>query len=232
MKIMKTLLYTLLVLLITVVCVEGASQTFHVLHIPINADSMYVYDLPTDGGTETSAWYIGDAKIDTFITLADNTKKELIIKNYGAGYADSGSATVYPLNNLYSSQAFWGYGSGRSLSEFGFSVTVGTNNDKTGYSISGTKTTLDAMNDFDNSSDKVTLVDTSAATISEMDAMLDTLGIIAGWFPGTNSRTHYTADSDYILIITPNTDTLFRITLYHIGGAVGGAPDTVKVTRE
>ena len=28
------------------------------------------------------------------------------------------------------------------------SVTVGTNNDKTGYSISGTKTTLDALNDI------------------------------------------------------------------------------------
>ena len=53
--------------------------------------------------------------------------------------------------------AVWG-ATTRTLSAFGFSVTVGTNNDKTGYtvstvsdktgySISGTKQTLDALND-------------------------------------------------------------------------------------
>ena len=36
----------------------------------------------------------------------------------------------------------------RTLSAFGFSVTVGTNADKAGYSISGTKQTLDALNDI------------------------------------------------------------------------------------
>lgn len=44
-------------------------------------------------------------------------------------------------------------------------VTVGTNDDKTGYSISGIKTTLDALNDFDPSTDvvaRVTLVDTTS----------------------------------------------------------------------
>lgn len=42
-------------------------------------------------------------------------------------------------------------------------VTVGTNSDKTGYTISGTKTTLDALRDFNPASDTVahvTLVDT------------------------------------------------------------------------
>lgn len=59
-------------------------------------------------------------------------------------------------------------------------VTVGTNNDKTGYtastvsdktgySISGTKTTLDALNDFDPATQTV---DLSAATQAQIDAIL------------------------------------------------------------
>ena len=46
------------------------------------------------------------------------------------------------------------------------SVTVGTSNDKTGYSISGTLQTLDALNDFDPASDTVANVTTAGSVTS------------------------------------------------------------------
>ena len=46
------------------------------------------------------------------------------------------------------------------------SVTVGTNNDKTGYSISGTLQTLDSLNDFDPASDTVANVTTTGSVTS------------------------------------------------------------------
>jgi len=48
----------------------------------------------------------------------------------------------------------------------GGAVTAGTVSDKAGYSISGSKTTLDALNDFNYASQKVTIADTSAGDIS------------------------------------------------------------------
>lgn len=48
-------------------------------------------------------------------------------------------------------------------------VTVGTNNDKTGYSISGTKTTLDVLNDFDPTSDAVANVTLVGTTTTNTD---------------------------------------------------------------
>ena len=48
-------------------------------------------------------------------------------------------------------------------------VTVGTNNDKTGYSISGTITTLDGLNDFDPATEAVANVTLVATTTTNTD---------------------------------------------------------------
>ena len=57
-------------------------------------------------------------------------------------------------------------------------VTVGTNNDKTGYSISGTLTTLDALNNFNPATDTVANVTLVATTTVNTD-MLTTAAILA-----------------------------------------------------
>jgi len=49
------------------------------------------------------------------------------------------------------------------------SVTVGTNNDKTGYSISGTLTTLDGLNNFNPTTDTVANVTLVATTTTNTD---------------------------------------------------------------
>ena len=51
-------------------------------------------------------------------------------------------------------------------------VTVTTNNDKTGYSISGTLTTLDALNNFNPTTDTVTNVTNVATTTSVTNAVV------------------------------------------------------------
>lgn len=48
-------------------------------------------------------------------------------------------------------------------------VTVGTNNDKTGYSVSGVITTLDGLNNFDAASDAVANVTLCATTTTNTD---------------------------------------------------------------
>lgn len=50
-------------------------------------------------------------------------------------------------------------------------VSVGTNNDKTGYSISGSITTLDGLNNFDPGSDAVANVTLVATTTTNTDAI-------------------------------------------------------------
>jgi hypothetical protein len=67
--------------------------------------------------------------------------------------------------------------SSRGTSDFDYTannVTVGTNNDKTGYSISGTKTTLDALNDVStaevNAECDTALTDYDGPTNAEMEA--------------------------------------------------------------
>ena len=59
-------------------------------------------------------------------------------------------------------------------------VVVGTNNDKTGYSISGSKTTLDALNDFDQSTQTVDIGKINGNATSASNLQKSTSQIIQG----------------------------------------------------
>jgi hypothetical protein len=87
-------------------------------------------------------------------------------------------------------------------------VTVGTNNDKTGYTISGTKQTLDALNDFNHSSDtvaRVTLVDTCTTNTD----MRGTNGAYTGTPPTVvQIRTEIDTTSTQLASIKAKTDNL------------------------
>jgi len=99
-------------------------------------------------------------------------------------------------------------------------VTVGTNNDKTGYSISGTKTTLDALNDFDPALDTVahvTLVDTTT-TNTDMR--------------GTDNANTVAPDNTSIASILVDTGTTLDTKLNDIqGGTFSSATDSLEAIR-
>lgn len=64
-------------------------------------------------------------------------------------------------------------------------LSVGTNNDKTGYSISGTITTLDGLNNFDPTTDAVATVATvtggaTAAALAAVDSNVDAILVDTG----------------------------------------------------
>lgn len=120
-------------------------------------------------------------------------------------------------------------------------VTVGTNVDKDGYSVSGTITTLDGLNDFDPANDKVTLTDSSAGDISLVannpdsykatgfmtSIEYDSLMMWLGYEIGAVSHSDYAAIQDTVWIRNGN-DTLGKIIYYHPGGEAGDAPDSTK----
>ena len=93
-------------------------------------------------------------------------------------------------------------------------VTVGTNNDKTGYSISGTKTTLDALNDV-STADVNAQCDTAIS-----DAALATAAALA------------TVDSNVDAILV-DTGTTLETHLTDIKGATfSGATDSLEAIRD
>lgn len=76
--------------------------------------------------------------------------------------------------------------------QIGARVVVTTNNDKTGYSISGTKTTLDVLNDFDPAADTVANVTTTANLTTnndKSDYALSSAGVQAIWDALTSALT-------------------------------------------
>lgn len=90
---------------------------------------------------------------------------------------DTNSTKLANLDATVSSRSTYAGGAVASVTA---GVTVSTNNDKTGYSISGTKTTLDALNDI-----------TAAQVNSEADTAL------ADYDPPT--RTEATSDKNAII---------------------------------
>lgn len=106
------------------------------------------------------------------------------------------------------------------------SVIVGTNNDKSGYTISGTKTTLDALNDFDYTSEQVTVGtnnDKSGYSIAGIKSTLDDLNDFdfsteSVTVSANNDKSGYTISGakttlDSLNDFDPSLDTVARVTL-------------------
>lgn len=118
-------------------------------------------------------------------------------------------------------------------------VTAGTVSDKTGYSTSGSITTLDGLNNFNNASDKVTLVDSSAGDISglidstvEILAAIDTMAMLSGWRFTSGAKNVTTANVDTVIVWVPGSQTIFGYLIaYHTGGEAGGTPDSTRFKR-
>lgn len=99
--------------------------------------------------------------------------------------------------------AVWAVGS-RTLTAFGFSVTASTVSDKTGYSISGTKQTLDVLNDI-----------SQANVLSQVNGALDAAGTELTAIPTTSGSLRQKLN--YVFqkfrnkrIITSSLETMYK----------------------
>jgi len=139
--------------------VGGIGTTVTNLNTVFNTDFASNYDVTND------RWLVDSVAISGSITAADNV--EANISNLDATVSSRGTSTLtqtqvtggaYSLDTDANGRIRLVSGAGTGeISLSSGEVTVGTNNDKTGYSISGTKNTLDDLNDIDGSS--VTLAD-------------------------------------------------------------------------
>ena len=119
-------------------------------------------------------------------------------------------------------------------------VIVGTNNDKTAYSLSGSKTTLDALVDFNPATTAVTPTDTAASgkflavkddsliyqgsaaglSLVQIDSILSANHGDLSWAGCTGDDAYYV----WVFVIdTANDDTLSRIPVYAQNAAGGPA---------
>jgi len=94
-------------------------------------------------------------------------------------------------------------------------VTVGTNTDKTGYSISGSITTLDGLNNFNPATDTVANVTLVATTTTNTDMRGTDNAFLAASAPANFSDLAITVTNGYVTVGT-NTDK----TGYSISGSI------------
>jgi hypothetical protein len=177
---------------------------------------------------ETLSGHLTSGSTGAALNAAGDPWETTLPGSYGAGTAgkiigDNINATISSRSTLTASDV-WGYTT-RTLSSFGtlvsdiwshatrtlsaFAFTVAaTIADKTGFSIAGTKQTLDALNDFDHTSDtvaRVTLVDT--CTINS--DMRGTNGAYTGTPPTVvQIRQEIDSNSTQIAAIKLKTDNL------------------------
>lgn len=124
-------------------------------------------------------------------------------------------------------------------------VTVGTNNDKTAYSIAGTKTTLDALKDFDPATQAVANVGTVGSVSGAVGSVTGAVGsvsgsvgsVIAGVTVSTNSdKSGYSISGtlqtlDALKNFDPATQAVAIVTTVgSVTGAVGSVTGGVTVT--
>ena len=173
-------------------------------------------DLDTQLATLTNGTY-GLSAIET---LVDDLESRLTATR--AGYLDN--LITAPPSASDIATAVWSAGT-RTLSSFGSLVadtataiwgavartitggTITTVSDKTGYSISGTKQTLDALNDFDHSTDivaHVTLTDT-CTTNTDMRGTNSALLASGYTAPDNASITSIKGKTDQLTFTTPNS---------------------------
>jgi hypothetical protein len=105
-------------------------------------------------------------------------------------------------------------------------------NNHPAVSISGTKSELDDLNDFDPATDKVTLVDSSAASISLTVKMVDSLIIFQTFRSGASADMGYSVDYDTLKIMDQNGTLWMRWIQRHIGQTPGYYPDSAYVLPE
>lgn len=122
-------------------------------------------------------------------------------------------------------------------------VTVGTNDDKTGYKLAvdgldpdSSFTALQAI--VNQIRDSLQYLTTSSGdttqggderdiAITDLRAYVDSLIYWNTYAVGTKAVTSYANDSDWIYLHW-GADTIGCITYYHVGDTVGGPPDSVK----
>ena len=116
------------------------------------------------------------------------------------------------------------------------SVTVGTNNDKTGYSISGSKTTLDALNDFDQSTQTVDIGKINGNATSASNLQKSTSQMVQGTVssspvsPFTQLGFTYFHTSD---VTYSEEDTFIgRLVIFTSGNLVGQATDITDYEQD
>ena len=162
----------------------------------------------------------------TVTTNNDKTGYTVSAVSDKTGYAlsEAGVTAVQSGLSTLTAQQIWEYTT-RTLSTFGSLVadtataiwgavartitggTITTVSDKTGYSISGTKQTLDALNDFDHSTDivaHVTLTDT-CTTNTDMRGTNSALLASGYTAPDNASITSIKGKTDQLTFTTPNS---------------------------
>lgn len=87
-------------------------------------------------------------------------------------------------------------------------VSVGTNNDKTGYSISGTKTTLDALNDFNPTTNTVANVTLVATTTTNTDMRGTDSALLAASAPTNFGDLSITASTGLVSLAATGLDAI------------------------
>jgi hypothetical protein len=128
---------------------EIPGTSFHVVAFdPHDAAALGLSRLDTTVGSRSShaaadVWAAGTRTLTSYGTLVADiwAAGTRTLTSYGTLVADiwaAGTRTLTSYGTLVSdvTTAVWAAGT-RTLSAFGFSVTVGTNNDKSGYSLSG-----------------------------------------------------------------------------------------------
>ena len=166
------------------VCVSGVSSTSGVSISPIIATTEaqaipYAAaggngGLPTVDASNHVAGVVATVSADVVSVSGDSTAADNLEADYdGTGYNKSastiGTKTANP-DMRGTDSAFLASSAPTNFGDLAITastgrVTVGTNSDKTGYSISGTLQTLDALNNFDPAADTVANV-TTAGTVT------------------------------------------------------------------
>jgi len=180
-----------------------------------------------DSGYDPSTHKIEGVKLsDALTTNNDKTGYTASTVSDKTGYSLSAGGVTAVQSGLstLTAQQVWEYAT-RTLSTFGSLVadtatavwgavartitggTITTVSDKTGYSISGTKQTLDALNDFDHSTDivaHVTLTDT-CTTNTDMRGTNSALLASGYTAPDNASITSIKGKTDQLTFTTPNS---------------------------
>lgn len=111
-------------------------------------------------------------------------------------------------------------------------VVVGTNNDKTGYSISGSKTTLDALNDFDQSTQTVDIGKINGNATSASNLQKSTSQIIQGTVSSSPTPSNTAISQSATFGATgifsssiPNDAYIGRLVVFTSGTLAGQATD-------
>ena len=200
------------------------------------ADNVYAVFCTLSIDSQNPTGFIGSFKTgaiiaDTIAVSGDTTAANNLEADYdGTGYAKTNSTIGTCTTNtdmrgtdsaLLAASAPTNFGD-LAITVTTGQVTVGTNNDKTGYSISGTKTTLDALNDV-----------STAEVNAQCDASIETYNLhyILHTALPTSWATNVTANSALDYMADDGTAVFDRTTdsLQAIADSGGGGPTAGQI---